>query len=290
MTSANSLHAKLVEGRARFRETHPPRNVQCSSMNWKYFAGGAAGECILLLHGAGGSGEGFFEYFPALESEWRVLAPSIPTEVSSVEDAMAGITAVLDAESVRACHLFGHSLGGAVAISMSQRMPQRVKTLILSSTFLPSEERARKVESQLRILGWVPDRFLGWTIKQAWKGVMRKSGSSSSREIQELVLSLLPLDDAAKLRQAALAPARLQLDYHTHMLGPKVWNGPIIILETGRDRIITDADRKALRERYPNAVVRRYEDAGHLDIITEPQRFVGDIRSFLTSTDLPVEL
>lgn len=281
MIPANSLHARLVEGRARFRETHPPRNVQCGSMNWKYFAGGAAGECILLLHGAGGSGEGFFEYFPALESECRVVAPSVPAEVSSVDDAVAGITAVLDVECVHACHVFGHSMGGAMAIELSERIPQRVKTLMLSSTFLPSRERARKVESQLRMLRWGPDRLLGWTIKQAWKSVMRKSGSSSSREIQELVLSSMPLGGAATLRRTTLSSVQLQLDYHTDVLGPKAWNGPIIILETGRDRIITDSDRKALRERYPNAVVRRYEDAGHLDIIVDPQRFVVDIRSFL---------
>ncbi len=275
---------RLRQKLAHFRETHPPRRIYCGGAEWQYFAGGAGRECILFLHGGAGTGEMFFEYFPELEDTYLVLAPSFPPEATTVARAVEGLTAILDAESVAACHVFGHSQGGMLAIELGDRLPQRVKTLMLSSTCLPSEEHARKVEPQLRILRWIPDRLLGWTMKLALKRAFRQAGSSISPEQTEVILDLMPLHDGAALRRISLSSAKLQLDYHRHPLADTPWKGPVMILETGRDRIITEKDAAALRSRYPNAVVHHPEDAGHLDVMTDPLRFVREIRAFLSSS------
>ena len=273
----------LSEKLARFRDTHPPRRIRCGDADWRYFAGGSGKECILFLHGGGGTGEMFFDYFLELEDTYRVLAPSLPPEVTTVAGAIKGLASILDADAVAAPHIFGHSLGGFLAMEFSERLPERVKTLMLSSTYLPSPEHARKIERQLRLMGWVPNSLLNWTVKLALKRTVRLAGTSISQEQASVLLSFVPLDDAAALRRTVASASQLHRDYHRHPPGDARWKGPVMIFETGRDRIVMPADLAALRSRYPNAEIRRFEDAGHLDVMTNPLWFVRDIRSFLAS-------
>jgi pimeloyl-ACP methyl ester carboxylesterase len=218
-----------------------------------------------------------------LEGRYRVLAPTIPSPVATVAAAIDGIAAILDAEGVPACHAFGHSQGGFLAIALSERMPERVRTLELSSTFLPSQRHARRVEWQLRLLPLIPDRLFGWIMKQALKRAVHLAGSSMSPQDWQVLVRLMPHADAGALRRAALSAGKLHLDYHHQGEIAARWRGPVLLFETGRDQIVTAADVTALRARYPDAEIHRCEDAGHLDVVTNPRRFVSAIQSFLAS-------
>jgi pyruvate dehydrogenase E2 component (dihydrolipoamide acetyltransferase) len=276
-----SMHAP-AQRLQRFRDSHAPRCLGHAGASWQYLAAGAGDDCILLLHGGGGSGEMFFDYFFALEGRHRVLAPTIPSSIATVAAAIDGIAAILDAEGVPACHAFGHSQGGFLAIALSERMPERIRTLALSSTFLPSERHARRVQWQLRLLPLIPDRLFGWVMKRAFKRAVRLAGSSLSPQDWQVLALLMPHADAGELRRAALFTAKLHLDYHQRAIAAR-WRGPALLFETGRDRIVTAADVTALRARYPDAEIHRFKDAGHLDIVTDPRRFVSTIQSFLAS-------
>ncbi|QFS90343.1 Soluble epoxide hydrolase [Mycobacterium sp. THAF192] len=86
---------------------------------------------IVLLHGATSSRRAWDDVIPAIESQHKVLAPTLaghlggrpmvaqpPQVVDSIVDDMC---AHLDALDVDSAHLVGNSLGGWVALEMARR-------------------------------------------------------------------------------------------------------------------------------------------------------------------------
>jgi len=275
-----TLSAKL----ARFRSTHLAHRVRCDAQNWEYFTGGTGTECIFLLHGGMATGEMYFEYFLELENTFRLIAPSIPSGVTTLEESVRGFAAILDAQQISACHVFGHSQGGFLGMVFADRVADRVLMLMMSSTALPSEiHAAAKVRQQLKIMPFIPDWLLGPAMRMGLRRAIRLAGSQLSGEERRVLFELLGCEGTAALRRRALSTANLQLDYHQHPLGPNRWPGRVLLFETGGDRIIHPGEAEALRVRYPNAQVHKFEEGGHLAIMTRAPEFARLIRGFLAS-------
>ena len=226
----------------------------------------------------------YFEYFLELENSCRLIAPSIPAGAMTLGAAVAGFAAILDAEGVAKCSVFGHSQGGIMGMVFSEQRSERVKKLILSSTCLPSLAHGQKVEKQMRIAKWVPDFLLAWAMKAGLKTAFRKAGGNVSQEMTQVLLSQIPLHDAAALRGLSESSATLQAEYHRMPISEAHWAGPVLIFETGRDRFFTIEEAAALCAHYPEATVERFEDAGHLEVVTNPLRYIRSIRRFLETT------
>jgi pyruvate dehydrogenase E2 component (dihydrolipoamide acetyltransferase) len=93
---------------------------------------------VVLIHG-----------FGADQGSWRPLAQQHPAHlcvaavdlpnhgksasrsVRSLQEIAALVLQRLDEEGIDACHVVGHSLGGAVSLAMAQEAPRRVKSLTL---------------------------------------------------------------------------------------------------------------------------------------------------------------
>jgi pyruvate dehydrogenase E2 component (dihydrolipoamide acetyltransferase) len=91
---------------------------------------------LLLLHGFGGDLNTWMFNQPAFCERRRTLALELPGHGLSSKDVGAGdaafftdvIEAALDVERV---HVVGHSMGGALAIALAARLPERIATLTL---------------------------------------------------------------------------------------------------------------------------------------------------------------
>lgn len=75
---------------------------------------------------------------------WNVLAPDLPghcrsagTPPTSVEEAAAFVTALLDAVGVQTAALVGHSFGSLIALEVAGSAPQRVSQLMMVGTAFP---------------------------------------------------------------------------------------------------------------------------------------------------------
>jgi pimeloyl-ACP methyl ester carboxylesterase len=55
-------------------------------------------------------------------------------EVYTIEQMAMDIVALMDHLQIAAAHLLGHSMGGRIALSMTQNFPQRVKSLIMAAS------------------------------------------------------------------------------------------------------------------------------------------------------------
>lgn len=98
---------------------------------------------VLLLHGSGPGVTAYANWrltLPALAPHFRVLAPDCagfgyterkPGERYDLDGWVEHIVGFLDALGVAAAHVVGNSFGGALALALADRHPERVERLLL---------------------------------------------------------------------------------------------------------------------------------------------------------------
>ena len=113
------------------------------------------GPCVVLLHQTPRSWDEF-RAVAGLIDGYRIVMPDLPGYGASpslpdntIESAGTAVLDVLDALRVPCAHLVGHHFGGLVAYQLAASAPQRVLSLVLSSTpFIDADERRRRRTAQ----------------------------------------------------------------------------------------------------------------------------------------------
>jgi len=125
---------------------------------------------VLLLHGLGADASSWSLQFPALtQAGFRPLAPDAPGFGASRYDGRgwslrrvaAAVAGLLDEAATGPVHVVGLSMGGVIAQQLALDKPQRVKRLVLASTFA-----ALRPES---LAGWL--YFLRRALLVSFKGI-----------------------------------------------------------------------------------------------------------------------
>jgi pyruvate dehydrogenase E2 component (dihydrolipoamide acetyltransferase) len=117
-----------------------PREIQVGGQMLRCLElGSGGGPAVLLLHGFGGDLNTWMFNQPGLCPDHRTLALELPGhglsgkdvgtgDVAAFAGAIEAALAALDAERV---HVVGHSMGGALAIVLAARNPERIASLTL---------------------------------------------------------------------------------------------------------------------------------------------------------------
>jgi pyruvate dehydrogenase E2 component (dihydrolipoamide acetyltransferase) len=117
-----------------------PRELQVHGLTLRCLEMGSGdGVPLLLLHGFGGDLNTWMFNQPALCDARRTFALELPGHGLSSKDVGAGdaahftdvIEAAMGTLEVERAHVAGHSMGGALAVSLATRRPERVATLSL---------------------------------------------------------------------------------------------------------------------------------------------------------------
>ncbi len=113
-----------------------------------YWEGGLASNSapIVFLPGWAVSVETYLESLKALSQRYQIIAPDLPgfckstspTSIEDYDDYANCIISFLARLNIKKVHLVGHSIGGAIAITVAASMPSLVSSLILvDSTGIP---------------------------------------------------------------------------------------------------------------------------------------------------------
>jgi pimeloyl-ACP methyl ester carboxylesterase len=132
------------------------------------------GPPVLLIHGIAGNLRHFtYGVADRLAAHYRVVAvdrpgcgystrsPDAPVSLQAQADTMAEL---LDKLKIERAVIVGHSLGGAVALSLAQRHPQRVAALALVAPLTRLPDEASPVFKALAITRSWLRRAVAWTL------------------------------------------------------------------------------------------------------------------------------
>lgn len=117
-----------------------PEKAQIGGRTLRYLKlGEGDGTPVVLIHGFGGDLNNWLFNHADLATERTVWALDLPghgesgkvVESGALDELAQSVVDFLDAQKIERAHLVGHSLGGAVSMTVAERVPARVASLAL---------------------------------------------------------------------------------------------------------------------------------------------------------------
>lgn len=201
---------------------------------------GEGPEVVLLLHGFGGDALNWRFAIDELAVGRTVIAADLPGHGGStkevgegdLDDLVASVVALLDAEGAERAHLVGHSLGGLVASAMAIRAPERVGSLALISPAGFGEEIDREFL----------DAFVAASSRRELKVALRKLFADEAlvtRQLVEEVLRYKRLDGVPEalgaLRDGLFPGGRQQVQLAAELAALDI---PLLVVWGSEDQVI----------------------------------------------------
>lgn len=233
-----------------------------------------SGPTLLLVHGFGGAAWNYTELAPRLEGR-RLVVPDLPGHGGSdplPAPSMAGFADVLAGILDEPAGVFGHSMGGVVALRLAERHPELVRGLVLAAPAgISSSSRLATVS--LGLVGLLrPGRIAGFRVDRIGR----------SSRLKRLVFGRFEVANPEALSERAVHGFLRGSRLHTDVLGAGLAlarddprqsldrvRAPALVLFGARDRQVPLADgfEYARRLRAPLRVIA---DCGHLLIGERP--------------------
>jgi pimeloyl-ACP methyl ester carboxylesterase len=251
-----------------------------------------SGPAILMLHGLAGQ-MGHYTYGVAgqLAEQFRVVVVDRPGSGYSIRKAAAdlstqatAIAALIDKMQLGRPLVVGHSLGGALALTLALEHPERVAALALVAPVTHLPDGVPKAFEGLTVRSPTMRRLLAWTlatpasIKGSAAVLAQVFGPEAvPRDFPTRgggLLSLRPsayLSASEDLQALPLALPALQESYHRLRV-------PVSVLYGRDDRILDwKANGQALVDKVTGARLQLV-DGGHMLPLTQPAVTAGFIR------------
>jgi pimeloyl-ACP methyl ester carboxylesterase/membrane protein DedA with SNARE-associated domain len=227
---------------------------------------------IVLLHGSPMASSTFDTLLPHLSDKYRLIVPDLPgfgRSQRSISDY--SITAhglylekLLDELQVTECHLVGYSMGGGVAVELCDSRPDLVKSLTLVSS-IGLQEYELLGDYTLNHALHAAQLFGFWALD--W--VVPHFGYFDRVLLNYRYARNFYDTDQRPLREAMLA-----------------WEKPVLIVHGDQDGLVPYDAAIAHRIVMPQSRLATYEDAGHLAIYRQPERFGRDLSRFVDDVEI----
>ncbi|MFI6942198.1 alpha/beta fold hydrolase [Streptomyces sp. NPDC050418] len=268
----------------------------------------------LFVHGLGGSSQNWSALMPLLEDVVDCEAVDLPgfgdspppdDSNYSVTGHARAVIRLLDASGRGPVHLFGNSMGGAVATRIAAVRPDLVRTLTLVSPALPEIRVQRTaMPTALVALPGVAQLFAkltkDWTPEMRTRGVMslcygdpgRVTPEGFAHAVQEMERRLqLPYFWDAMARSA-----RGIVDAYTLGGQHGLWRqaervlAPTLLVYGGRDQLVSYRMARKAARAFRGSRLLSLPEAGHVAMMEYPDVVATAVRELLAAQgDLTVE-
>ncbi|MFP6640138.1 MAG: alpha/beta hydrolase [Myxococcota bacterium] len=233
-----------------------------------------AGEAIVCLHGAGSHSQFFAGVMEALEGRCSMLAFDQPGHGRSGQldslgaiDRMAEFTGALcDGLGLNKPVLFGHDMGGAVALELALKRPDRVRALVIgaageridvSDTTL---EQARRVSEGKERRPFDPSNFSAKTPPEVMKQAFMWGLRTDPRATYGDLLACQAWDAEDRLAQLTL---------------------PTLVVCGEDEHPVVQERASALAKKLPSSELQTIPGAGHALLSEAPLALAEELERFL---------
>ena len=263
----------------------------------------------LFIHGLGGSSQNWSELMERLEGVVDGEAVDLPGFGDSpppddgdysVTGHARAVIRYLDTAGRGPVHLFGNSLGGAVATRVAAVRPDLVRTLTLVSPALP-ELRVQRTAVPTVLLGLpgvagLLSRTTGkWTAEQRVRGVLalcygdpgRVTPEAFGHAVEELERRLrLPYFWDAMARSArGIVNAYTLGGQHGLWRQAERVLAPTLLIYGGRDQLVGYRMAQKAARSFRHSRLLSMPDAGHVAMMEYPGAVAGAFRELLADAD-----
>jgi pimeloyl-ACP methyl ester carboxylesterase len=235
------------------------------------------GRKIVLIHGAGSNAHTFHRQVAALGEHHSPIAPDLPGHgrsagvegLRTVQDYADFIAAFLDTLKIKAAVLLGHSMGGAIAMDLALRHPDRVEALILSSTAAKFNVGADRLEELRAVsMGRMPQAF-------NTDGYSQKTLQENFEVVREGWMEQIRTDPRVR-HTDMVAVAQVDLRGEIGKIAR-----PTIVLAGADDTGTTVAEAELIAGKISGAKLHVFADAGHFAPRERPADYNAAIEGFL---------
>ena len=274
--------------------------IKANGIDLHYLDEGS-GEPLLMIHNLTSNVAGFAENIPEFARRYRVIAPDLrghglSTHCESYEEAPAfytfdhiaeDIAQLLAALKVERFLLFGQAFWGvSTALTLYQRMPERVRGIVLSATSMIASHPGEKPYDKLGEVG--RRNFLRMHQLAREGGMMAvyqdrlRSGQFWSEKVRGSPAILAAFTEAHRLTSAV---AFVQIPHFSHERRAAVsatlrQRGTPLLLLLGEQDNHNAHSIAAMREDYPDTQVMILPDCGHYPTIENPADFNRALLNF----------
>ena len=198
----------------------------------------------------------------------------------SIEQLADDAASVLDARGLERADVYGHSMGGFIALTLALRRPELVRSLVLVGTGpggpdhepLPPET----LDVWFSVVGLPPEEAIRRTLPDVvHAGLARRA----SRRVRGVAGRAARPADAARV----LAGAVRRQPCATSTSASR-WSGsrvPALVVHGELDRVIPVANGRLLAERMPGAELVVLPEQAHVPMLEQPAAFAELVCAFL---------
>ena len=271
-----------VEQLWRFRETHPYRQLTVDEVEWSYISCGRGDKAILILGGGLSTGESSFRNITRLENYFRVISPSYPP-VGQMGAVCDGLAAILDAENITQAHVFGHSMGAAVAHAFVRLYPDHVDKLVLSGFGLYNRRSILVARLFFTLFNLLPYSY----VRNVYAGkITRLVEGTAADEKAFMTAYFHDLLDLQHNKTSLTGQFEILADLVRNSRSyaafkPVEKPGQVLILQAKDDRGFKPDEQAALRATYPGARVHLFDAGGHWAMLTRREEYERVLDAFL---------
>lgn len=269
------------------------RNLDLAGIETNYHDQGS-GDPVLLIHGSGPGVTAWANWrtvLPRLAQTHRAIAPDMagfgytraPDDFPPTPEFwVAQVLRLLDALGVERANVIGNSFGGAIALHLAHRHPERVQRLLLMGSAGISFPISTGLE---KVWGYQPSLQAMHELLKIFAHdhsiitddlVEMRYRASTRDNVQARFARLFPPPRQQGVDMLALSDAELACI-----------SAPVALVHGRGDRVIPFAVSEALSRRLPAATLYPIDECGHWVQIEKGERFLEIVTRFLESEAAP---
>jgi pimeloyl-ACP methyl ester carboxylesterase len=263
-----------------------------------YVVDAGSGPCILLLHGYGDSCQGWRRVIPALATDHRVIAIDLPGFGRSRRPRSSGglidhysvfFSELAATMGVEHATVVGHSLGGAVALTLALEQPNAIDRLALIAPAGLGDappwwwHAIAGTYVNWQAMLQLPNPLAKGVIRGTMRSFLTQRLVYDPRQLEHLIEDFVDKHGGRKQLAELIGTGRSLISGYDGSLLERARRGlpmPVSVIWGSQDRLADPAHAGAFAASVPHAEVHLLERCGHYPQMEFPMRVNELLREF----------